>query len=913
MSNITVNEQKKKTALSGGAAPAPQNINQVRNAPAPVFTAEDAEELLKSPLSRHVVEKDPNFTLTVPAEADLVDAYEASSLFLTDSASKRKSALKDSKKKYDLQEALIRKERNPLRRQRPAAVKRISLKSAINLSDRELVEHFGEYSTGNNNYLATRYALLKNKYYSLLPENEMRKLSRFELLSRLRELYEKEPEHRNTELILYYQSLIILMDHEKEAEGKKKEPAVTRVRPSVAQLKKDNGAGLKRNEKAIKDLCLSPEETEERMKLMKSVMVPENDAQSWMGDKEDRITPSQKEGIRQVLAWMYRNCSKSSESKEPFVHKLASAQPEKLLLMFYLIENGMHESLTSSVLHTAVTEYTPDLDVFKSRVVASKAKFWKRIGFDSSDSVIDWSMMGNVARFVLQNDIAEDYAKYSKENAEAEEKLKDPANNSDEAKANILLELVNKKGNLLITLYRSTGLSPDMPLTLIADKKLRTRVASLLIEFKKTAADLVDLLKRTGAGDGAGVRAAVKYGAGDKEHEEAPEEADHEGETLEKIDAAADTLTVAASYDDVITLMGDTLESITDTTLYGTGTGGLNSVIAMLGLASSIGNMYLLSKGASALSAADHTAQALGVTSDFIGSIADLAQGGADIVSKFVDLGEAGDVAGLVEDTVVRTASDAFSTVSGGIQFCTGCVTIAAGALQTVSGGIQLARARSTKNDVKRAEKKLADAQKRANLSQEDKDDQETLRAFLKHQKNVAADQQVSATVSMVSGALKMVGGALTVAGILAPVGAGLALLGTLTDIGFGIFYARKRKNVTIRKAVDEALKTEDHMKALKNSSPEAAKMKDDKLRTMVRQKLLGELGYATVKEMFADVNRKTAHMLYERVFEKGSADPDYDMYLNALKSLGTKIRIPKNAGDKPFPTEDVIYSKLME
>ena len=132
MSNITVNEQKKKTALSGGAAPAPQNINQVRNAPAPVFTTEDAEELLKSPLSRHVVEKDPNFTLTVPAEADLVDAYEASSLFLTDSASKRKSALKDSKKKYDLQEALIRKERNPLRQQRPAAVKRISLKSAIN-------------------------------------------------------------------------------------------------------------------------------------------------------------------------------------------------------------------------------------------------------------------------------------------------------------------------------------------------------------------------------------------------------------------------------------------------------------------------------------------------------------------------------------------------------------------------------------------------------------------------------------------------------------------------------------------------------------------------------------------------------------------------------------------------------------
>ncbi len=64
---------------------------------------------------------------------------------------------------------------------------------------------------------------------------------------------------------------------------------------------------------------------------------------------------------------------------------------------------------------------------------------------------------------------------------------------------------------------------------------------------------------------------------------------------------------------------------------------------------------------------------------------------------------------------------------------------------------------------------------------------------------------------------------------------------------------------------------------------------------------------------MFADVNRKTAHMLYERVFEKGSADPDYAMYLDALKSLGTKIRIPKNAGDKPFPTEDVIYSKLME
>ncbi len=910
MSHVTVQEKKQKQIHATGTQVVQQvNVNQ-NVAPQQRMKIEEAEDLLKSPLERNAVMVS-GVNLTLPTEEDLVHAYESTEFELTDSVAKRKTRLDESKRRFSLQETLINKEKDPLRRNNAPVPKRISMKDAIKMGDRELVEKLDRITTGNG-YLDTRYALLKNKYYALVPEREIRKLSRGQLLERLRKLYAVKPDERDKDLILYYQSVIALMDYEKSEKEKDEnpDPGVPYLqRPSLAELKKENGGCLKRNEKAIDSLCLSDEETKKRKDVMNSILVPANDKKVWRADKKDQISGSQKEGIRQVLAWMYRNCSKYSDSKEPFVYKLTQAEPEKLLLMFYLIENNKEASPSAADIANVTLDYVPDLKTFKSRVVASKAKFWKRIGSDSSDSVIDWSKLGNVARFVLNSEIADDYCKLTRKKTEAAEKLSKPENSGDDKQREILLESISAQGNLLINLYRSAGLSPDMPLGLVEDKKLRQKIITALGDFQAASEKLLDILKRTGPGEGEDLKAATHYNR-DRDFEELPEEDEDSGEFVENVETAGNVLGTVAEYDNIVSLFGETLEDISDTTFYGAATGGLASVVSILGLVSSLGNAAILAKGASALSAADHTAQALSVAGDVIGSVADLTQGVADVVGNFVNLGSAGDVAGVVEDTVVRTASEAFSTVSGSIQFCTGCVTILAGGLQTGSAAIQYARAKSSEHDVERSEKKLKELERKGELTEH----QKILSDFLKHEKNVISDQKASAAINAVSGTLKMIGGALTVSGILGPLGAAIGLVSAALDIGLGIFYMRKRKNDTMLSAVDQALNVEDEMKRLKNSSDRAKNMDEKDLRKAARQNLLGQMGYATPKEMFSDVNKKTALVLFEHVFGKDAdKQPDYQMYLDALKSLGTKIKIPRNAGDKSFPTADVIYSKLME
>ncbi|MBO6149476.1 MAG: hypothetical protein J6O55_09065, partial [Lachnospiraceae bacterium] len=171
------------------------------------------------------------------------------------------------------------------------------------------------------------------------------------------------------------------------------------------------------------------------------------------------------------------------------------------------------------------------------------------------------------------------------------------------------------------------------------------------------------------------------------------------------------------------------------------------------------------------------------------------------------------------------------------------------------------------------------------------------------------------ARIQTISGAIMVASGFLGATGILAPLGGVLGLIGTAVNIGFGLFYSRHRKNLTKKAAVDDFLNLESKLQIVRNANGGLANLKDKEVIQMMRQEALGQMGYATYKECFADLMKQNAHLLYDQVFNRNrDTDPDWPMYHDALKSLGMKIKLPAEPGGAgAMPTEAAIYAKLMK
>ncbi len=106
---------------------------------------------------------------------------------------------------------------------------------------------------------------------------------------------------------------------------------------------------------------------------------------------------------------------------------------------------------------------------------------------------------------------------------------------------------------------------------------------------------------------------------------------------------------------------------------------------------------------------------------------------------------------------------------------------------------------------------------------------------------------------------------------------------------------------------MDENLNiTDEDVRQVKEANAGLAGKSDDKVRDMMRQEALGRMGFATYKECFAYYMKEHAILLFDQVMNKPES-PDRQMYLDALRSLGLKIRL-----DKKIPTAAAIYEKLM-
>ncbi|MBQ9437442.1 MAG: hypothetical protein IJU50_03850, partial [Lachnospiraceae bacterium] len=618
---------------------------------------------------------------------------------------------------------------------------------------------------------------------------------------------------------------------------------------------------------------------------MRKVLLKEEDDEKQ--EEKGSITEEQKEGIRAILAWMYRNCNKTDVSKEPFVYKLTQAPPEQLLLMFYLVENEKQSSMREVDFHAAQM-YTPDVEAFKSKVVASKLKFWKRMR--GSDSVIDWRILGEANRSAMSCEAVKEYAPVAAQLEEAQEKLsseeavqtkekllsggyekltdKEPDQQKVQELQNQqgrLLEAISQEGNMLLMYYQSAGYPPDMPVDMLPEEKLRKKALSLHRQLNNHLAELLAITQRIPETLRTSQAPAYKKLEAKPDDGEEEEDEDEESPVMDAIEQASDIIYTGMNVEAAISIAGKYVQSLTDAVAYSAPASGLYGIAGVLGVVAAFREAYVLGKGASILSAADHTAQALSVTSNVLSNLGYGGQGVVDFLGNFITLGEeAEEATSWLGSTTAQSVGEAFETVSGGATFVAGALVTVAGTVQTISGAINLGRAYSSQNDVKRANKKLDEA---GQLSE----DQQQLRSFLKHQEREVSRQKLASGVDMASGLLMAAGGVLMMTGILAPFGGILTLLGSAVDIGLGRVLGWHKRRENRKLAVDEYLDMDNLVKKVKKEHPseKVRAMKEDKLRNLIRQEALAELGYATYKECFADLSKKNAQLLYRHVFVK--------------------------------------------
>lgn len=861
-----------------------------------------------SPILRDAVQLPPNVALNEPTDEAIRRTYRQIGVPLENK--QRKSILSSGRKNFTIQEKLARKATE--QQSRPLERMTVTLEQAISLSDAYLVKNFGKYQgEGVDRYLYLRYSLISNKYYALLPKDVSSKLSREELVQRLAKLYSAAPAHRDPELISFYENLVRVKDIETSVNAAPLEAPLLQYPTEIsAEEQRSNDAVFDRNVKILRQGEGNEDVRAARLSLMEKIMHHgQNPGTDFLQQSNFEISPEQKEGIRQCLAWMYRNSCKTSHSKLAFVHKLASAKPEKILLALYLIEKGLQDSPKGDEFYEAV-DYIPDFAKFKSRLVASKWKFWKRLGSDSQDDVVNWSALGTAVRYATQGSIQnpsviDNYSEYTGQITTLNDQIDHDGGNAL-AKRNHLVQLLVAKGNLILTYYRSAGMHPDMPIDMIPNEQMRAEVQQTLGEITENLRE-VQTLSESLPEDQQQVP-NIAYGNPGQAEQNKKKAAGPSG-FFTALGKVVKPLSVLSSANLGMGIAKDHYENIKDflkTTGYSVSSLTLGGVTGIIGLIMAIKGASGLADTMDTLSLADTVAQTLQTSGSLMTSAGSTTVAASKIYNAIAGIKDTpAATAPWYGTTETKTVGETFGSFSGTAQYIAGTLSIAAGLAMTVAGGVQIGRAVSSGKDLDKVRTRL-NAIGDEHLS----DAQKKIRSFMNHQdrKNVAHTE--TATAQVVTGILTMAGGVLTATGILAPIGGAISILSMMGNLGYGLFRGRALKRKSIKATVDENLNITDAAVAqAKAANQNLARMSNDKVRTLMRQEAMGVMGFASYKECYAHYMKEYAEMLFDNVMKtKRNENPDWDMYHNSLKSLGMEIDIRRKK-----PNAATIYAKLMK
>ncbi len=795
--------------------------------------------------------------------------------------------------------------------------------------------------------------MLNNKYYALLPQDEMEKLSYEDLRKRLYKLYE-ENDPAKGELIKYYQNLVRLREldlsgKDKAAEREKKyfedtkpveredkrdpKKVMKKMGELFEKLQEYTGSGthlcdpgtsemyrkkfletykadyLKFRNMPGVDLSKSPlyelrtvydvylqpggdtVNTPDTLHTIVQGFKPHNDAEI-----QRSSTPSQ--GIQLTTEQMDSVheigtyiLEKGIEGKKiPFVNNLLQAPPDQQLLMFYLVECKLEPVSLNAAFFTALHNYKPNIE---------------RVRYFGTFETLSRAMRMSIK---MQPQLTA-YGQLLKETADADAEVEydkqqgDPKNLNrtfDDKKMSVIKAMAGR-GRTLKMLYMSAGLHEDMPPDMAADPVLRKKILDQYKEIGTLAGRLRDLLQaeRAANPNAAAANPSPDYTSGHIPRDRA---VIGDGEKEDKLEEATEALNIASEYamDDTFGSIDNLMNAITWGEM-----GALNifstaftGAAGILGLAGIVMNSISFGKAYDGLTAADAWAQGiglggdtLGVTGSFLSAATSLTEMVGNVAESFTTTAEVG------KEILEHSAN--LSVAAGAFAMGAGIVKAGVSAVQWKRACMASDEIESSKNA---REQTLRQKQASGIAITAD---EERLGGFLEHQQREAHIAEASAAMGTLTGAMSAVAGGLMMGGATAPVGAilGLVTVGVDVIVKVSCWGARKH-NRTL--TVDEYLHLKEAVSAVSQNHAETRikNKKEKEIKDMVREEMLAMMGFASKDDCFRFICEQTADTLYR----KGVLDQNPEqMYADAVSSLNMKVDRAKGQ-----PSYNAILTKLM-
>ncbi len=792
-------------------------------------------------------------------------------------------------------------------------------------------------------------ALMSNKYYALLPRDEMKKLSYQVIRARLQKLYEQEEGKRNNELIDYYQNLLRLKQlgitdgesvkkREKSYLKSLQDDTYEDTRNAEEEMEKitDAYVAMLKNFGKKANFLTEQDSKVKRLMFFKTLgkdidkfrdkakgrdarnMLFFYDECKWeltgfenkiggttravdnlMSEEADHlekrdkaldgisISDNQMARMREIQGFLMRRSWQESRSNDSFVFNLLRMPPEQQLLAFYLIENKRESGALPADFYTALVDYKPNLSKIRDRVNIS---FYKK-------GKTKWDIISRAVRSAssLSNEF-EEYSETSGIIEKAERRLSETDKNGGEAaeKGRYLVEAISGHTSLLAQFYRGSGLTGDMPLDLVLNGRLREKMYDEYRRIGDLSERLVKLIE-----DNPDLKVKL-----DNYAKEGPSpeytEAEKKSAGKKVLDAAGKSVKVyktVKTVDDI----GGGLSGVLSSTVkkFRSNNSAYNLTRSSLGqLKSFIGFAELL-YGFFTENKEDPT---LTETSRFIKKV----DGRLDVVNTVKSTAES--ALGVLKNAKVIDGKTRTMDRVNKISKSTGIVT---SSLSWGLKAVKLGQAVSNESDIRLAGKMYKNKVAKSKKTRDDRH----LERFLSHEKRETRRQKVSAAVNFTKNSFDLAAKIMSITGAPGVAGSVIKIVTGVADFLYKNIYDKSKRKSNIKATVDEFLGVDKVVKQIKEGNEwDVSSLKDKDLRRNARKEALGRLGYTSYKDCFSDICGKFAEFLYGKLFlGKTSGLTEWSIYSTALKALGmADVPYLKDYGDNPQPTIEMIKAKIM-
>lgn len=631
-------------------------------------------------------------------------------------------------------------------------------------------------------------------------------------------------------------------------------------------------------------------------KLLNHMQNVEEQPQELPQEIDDGLSEEQIAGIHAIDQWMFRNMvhdGLTGSTQERYVCELMKRPMRERLLSYYIVEKGQYKNPNAATTVCSQAGYIPNLEAFKSCMVATKFKFWRR----RNGGQIYWNKLDLAFGYASQNrNMVHTFSLASQE----EEKLKKSQNLQPLQKKALerqekYKEFLQYASDYREFLEKCSG-KPD------AKKQyLSTQKQAFVKLIQTSLRELVELDKEFPK---AKLRNADEQFSPEKEEEQT--RTDIAFETAEKI---ADPVGTIFSNGQWISTESDISAFIN----WGIGETGL----ARLNLASGILG----------------TVSGLAAVVDFVVKCREYSKNKGDMEDsekhwarvELVDSG-LGVVSTLGTNIALASAAKTYANVYNEIETSALTTGISHGArvLTVVSSGIQIARSCAELSQVSDGMNKLASAKsmflhKRMakpdqSKSVKEKRQEEYELGIMKLAGRQLLIKKQKAWVDLVSSGSVLLGSfaGWTTFGIAEPIADLFSMTLSICGSIHEYFQIQKRNE----EFVDDYLKVTDALKLL------GLDIENKTYRKQVRKELLAKFGFSGTASFFAHIAKRYAQTLYQNLFFSTNGEPltnaeyekdkdTYAPYVTLVESLGLRVKYPEAAGGTPHPSENAILEKL--